>query len=67
MANIVTINEDNNELRVSVTVSNGEYDTHYENELEIAKSAKLDGFRKKERYQRIYLSLSMTHNVIKNQ
>jgi len=40
------INDTDAELKVSVVVSNEEYQKEYDNELSgIAKSAKLDGFR----------------------
>lgn len=47
MANITTINDDEVELKVAVTIPNSEYDDLYNIELEnIAKDAKFDGFRK---------------------
>ena len=47
MAEVKTINDATSELRVSVEISNKEYQEKYDNELlRFAKTVKLDGFRK---------------------
>ena len=62
MTEVKTIQDTSSELRVSVVVTNTEYQTQFDNELSnIAKTAKLDGFRKGK------VPLSVIRNKYENQ